>query len=268
MANPELPPHLVCRKCGVTKPHTREFYSAQPYSEGQKLKTKCKVCYASEQAARRAANPQKFAEAKRAARALRKWSPDIEAVYPLRRCSKCKETKPNNPDHFSRGGKRDGLAADCKECDAAYHAQNRERANKVNRAAELRRRAADPATFKEKRNSWRQQNRERINREHRQWRNENADKVRPQRVAHQAKRRAKAQMTGGSFTRHDTAKLLSAQKRRCWWCSEKLTAYHVDHRIPLSKGGSNDVSNLVISCPSCNLKKSAKLPWEFTSRLL
>ena len=33
----------------------------------------------------------------------------------------------------------------------------------------------------------------------------------------------------------------------------------VDHRIPLSKGGSNDYTNLVGACSACNSKKKDKL---------
>ncbi len=34
--------------------------------------------------------------------------------------------------------------------------------------------------------------------------------------------------------------------------------WHIDHVIPVAKGGSNDPKNLVLSCPACNLKKGAK----------
>jgi 5-methylcytosine-specific restriction endonuclease McrA len=53
----------------------------------------------------------------------------------------------------------------------------------------------------------------------------------------------------------------SAAKKDCYWCGKKgLDKYHVDHYYPLSKGGAHHVENLVISCPSCNLRKSAKDP--------
>jgi 5-methylcytosine-specific restriction endonuclease McrA len=44
--------------------------------------------------------------------------------------------------------------------------------------------------------------------------------------------------------------------------------YHVDHRVPLSRGDSNDISNIVLACPHCNLSKGAKLPEDFAGRLL
>jgi 5-methylcytosine-specific restriction endonuclease McrA len=39
--------------------------------------------------------------------------------------------------------------------------------------------------------------------------------------------------------------------------------YHVDHVVPLSRGGSDGPENIVISCPRCNCSKSSKLPEEW-----
>lgn len=62
------------------------------------------------------------------------------------------------------------------------------------------------------------------------------------------------------------------QKGKCYYCHQdvKWGKHHVDHVVPLSRGGSNDISNLVIACASCNLSKSDKLPheWEKGGRLL
>lgn len=34
---------------------------------------------------------------------------------------------------------------------------------------------------------------------------------------------------------------------------ENNNAYHIDHLTPVSKGGSHHETNLVLSCPTCNL---------------
>ncbi len=48
----------------------------------------------------------------------------------------------------------------------------------------------------------------------------------------------------------------------CVYCGVRLAtkkgqpnSYHADHVLPVAKGGSDDVGNLVPSCRSCNLKK-------------
>lgn len=63
--------------------------------------------------------------------------------------------------------------------------------------------------------------------------------------------------------------MLESQAGRCWWCGASLNGkYHVDHRVPYSRGGSNELSNLCVTCPSCNCRKADKLPQEWIGRLL
>lgn len=46
---------------------------------------------------------------------------------------------------------------------------------------------------------------------------------------------------------------------RCTYCGSTPSdgPLHVDHVVPVAEGGSNDPSNLVTACASCNLGKSA-----------
>jgi 5-methylcytosine-specific restriction endonuclease McrA len=37
---------------------------------------------------------------------------------------------------------------------------------------------------------------------------------------------------------------------------------HVDHVIPLARGGNHTRDNLATACPTCNLRKSSRLDWE------
>lgn len=55
----------------------------------------------------------------------------------------------------------------------------------------------------------------------------------------------------------------------CHWCGRPVPRRlrHVDHKIPLAKGGKHCVANLVPSCRSCNCRKHASMPEEF-SRIL
>ena len=90
---------------------------------------------------------------------------------------------------------------------------------------------------------------------------------RPERVegmlASNRTRRARKNTAPGIHTVQDVRQQFKRQKGKCYWCGEKLKKYHVDHIIPLSRGGSNWPDNIVIACPTCNLSKGTKLPHEF-----
>jgi 5-methylcytosine-specific restriction endonuclease McrA len=69
----------------------------------------------------------------------------------------------------------------------------------------------------------------------------------------------------GAHTADDIDALLKNQGFKCFWCSADIAdgKHHVDHLIPLIKGGSNWPENLVGACSPCNRSKGAKMPEEF-----
>lgn len=93
---------------------------------------------------------------------------------------------------------------------------------------------------------------------------ENADRY----AAYEHARRARELGAPGEFTREEWLEKLRLYGRLCAWCGEYITGViHRDHVIPLSKGGSNYIENIVPSCATCNLRKSAKMPEEFLALL-
>jgi len=42
----------------------------------------------------------------------------------------------------------------------------------------------------------------------------------------------------------------------CYWCNQETNKIHVDHYFPKRFGGTNNTTNLVRSCPDCNLSKN------------
>ena len=81
-------------------------------------------------------------------------------------------------------------------------------------------------------------------------------------------RRAKKALAPGKHTADDINAIGTRQKWKCAWCGAGCKrSYHVDHIMPLAKGGSNWPENLCIACPTCNMKKKAKLPHEFAQTM-
>ena len=108
------------------------------------------------------------------------------------------------------------------------------------------------------------------------YREKNAEKIRESAKAYRAanpekmaenwrNRRARKRSAEGSHTSADIRAIFLAQRGLCANCETKLfksgkQKYHVDHIMPLSRGGSNWPSNLQCLCPACNLSKNAKDP--------
>lgn len=92
------------------------------------------------------------------------------------------------------------------------------------------------------------------------------EEVKAIRAKQQAERRGLLLTAGGAHSAEDILQMVEDQGRLCAYCEEPLDAsYHVDHMTPLVRGGSNDWSNLAISCQPCNSRKHAKTAEEFMS---
>jgi 5-methylcytosine-specific restriction endonuclease McrA len=51
--------------------------------------------------------------------------------------------------------------------------------------------------------------------------------------------------------------LLEKWGRKCAYCDKKEVPFEIEHIVPRSKGGPNSVSNLTLSCNSCNRQKGS-----------
>jgi len=91
----------------------------------------------------------------------------------------------------------------------------------------------------------------------RKWRRDNPEKFKILKGVTKAKRRAREINAPGFFTSEDWMQKVEYYGWRCVYCNIELTSdtLTLDHVKPLSKGGSNWVSNLVPSCSPCNRKK-------------
>lgn len=87
----------------------------------------------------------------------------------------------------------------------------------------------------------------------------------PENIAHYKSRRyAVEKGAKGNHTKAEWDELNERFNHRCAICGEKKPLT-VDHIIPLSKGGSDDISNIQPLCRNCNSKKSNKLDYSQTS---
>jgi len=82
------------------------------------------------------------------------------------------------------------------------------------------------------------------------------------------RRRARERAAEGSHTAGELKALFQRQRGCCAYCSKSIhKSYHVDHVIPLARGGSNWITNISLACAKCNTAKGATDPLEFARRL-
>lgn len=107
-----------------------------------------------------------------------------------------------------------------------------------------------------------ERNRERNLERSREWKKAHPDRVR----ISNGNRRARLKEAGGEVDADTIYQMYEDQQGLCAYCESPLFGdFHVDHMMPLSRGGTNDWHNLAITCPSCNCSKQAKTVQEFLS---
>lgn len=98
----------------------------------------------------------------------------------------------------------------------------------------------------------------------RQYEKNNPEKTKELSRVKTNRRRARLASSGKQYTRHDIKRLYDLQRGKCANCGCSIKGgYHIDHRVPVAKGGDNSPTNIELLCKQCNLKKAAKLPHEF-----
>jgi 5-methylcytosine-specific restriction endonuclease McrA len=144
----------------------------------------------------------------------------------------------------------------------AHRAYKKDPEKYKKRSADFRK--ENPEKVKKTLNNWEKEHREerlRYKAEYRRthkkiitdYRKNNPDKFK----VFKQNRRAREVQADGSFTAKQWRNLCDKYSNRCLDCGRKrkLTA---DHVVPLSKGGTNRISNIQPLCGSCNSKKGTK----------
>ena len=189
---------------------------------------------------------------------------DRDSTAPItpKTCSKCGEAKPLS--EFSRDRRRatNGVQSQCKACNAAYYVANRERVladRATNRERTLAYWAAYAVT-----------NRDRLRAQSRTRYEANRERLLPRFAAYRTANRDKRQEAwlrrrawkrgAPVIERIYRAKVWARDGGRCHVCGRKAdpSNWHLEHIVPLSRGGEHSYRNVAVSHPACNLRKGAQ----------
>ncbi len=235
-----------CSKCNEYKPKTPEYFSRDK-NRKDGFYAHCKLC----QKEYRTDNSDAIKEHKK--------------LYHLQ--NKTQISK-NNKAYYAQN--RDNVLARIKsqyplkrlmilDYKKKYHQENKER-------------------IKERLFSYRKNNRQVIAKKIKKWIANNPEKYREMNVRNARNRRARIFASIANFSLSDESYLRSYFDNRCVYCGrfeDENFVMHLDHFIPLAKGGQHTAKNIVTACgkrvnayhpeTSCNLSKGGKDPYEWIS---
>ena len=169
-------------------------------------------------------------------------------------CSKCSQTLPTS-EFFKNKRTRDGLASNCKACVKESVARYR----KTEKATAVR--AKYEKSEKGKASKTKYQAKYQRTEKGKAVRVKYCKTEKGKAVAAAAahRRRAKMKNNGGTLNKDQIQEIQSTPDKKCFWCETECNEnYHLDHIVPVSKGGRNSRCNIAISCQPCNNKKRNK----------
>lgn len=173
----------------------------------------------------------------------------------MKRCVTCGETK-QLKDFYQAKDTRDGLTYSCKECrkakSRAYYARNTERVIKASKAYYDN----NPQTCTSQRREYYRRNAAIIKQRVKEWTEANREQTRLNKKISSANRRDKN--LAGSITKQQWIDLCAKYGNCCLCCGSSDSVLTIDHIVPVSAGGSSDISNIQPLCLSCNDRKAQR----------
>lgn len=172
-------------------------------------------------------------------------------------CRICKKTRLSSEFSNSKD-RKDGKCGHCKHCDKARY------------AAIPRKRVRLFGPWKKGRSleSKRRMNQRKIQKRREKLATDEIYRAKMRRlyVKYAAKRRARKRKAAAE----DVDRLVALEKGggRCYLCGKELTesTMHLDHVVPLVRGGPHSYSNCRPACAKCNQRKSFRTPLELMMR--
>lgn len=162
-------------------------------------------------------------------------------------CGKCKTNLPISSFRVRSGKRKNEYTSYCISCNKQTLKEHRKNHPEVSK-------------------KYRDNNKEYVNELSRNWRLSNPERFKSNIKKHyelhkseyiqRAKsRRSRILGAEGSFTLEDWNNLVKSYGNKCLCCGKKFKILTQDHVIPLSKGGTNWITNIQPLCKSCNSKK-------------
>jgi 5-methylcytosine-specific restriction endonuclease McrA len=268
-------PAKTCSKCKELKTLI-EFSKSAQVSDGHHRY--CKLCDTARVRAWQAANPPHILAARKQLAAER-------ALLGIKACSKCGEDK--TLEEFPTASKeKDGHGSRCKGCIQVsakiYRDNTKDKAASYYQRSKL----ADPEKFLKRNREYRAANVEKIREAGVRYNLENQEKQKERARIYRENnpdlgranvRKRRARRAGNGVEVYTELQVLETYGTDCHICSGPVdlnnarrvghpgweTGLHIDHVIPISKGGQDSLANVRPSHGGCNLKKNARLKGEF-----
>lgn len=174
-------------------------------------------------------------------------------------CSKCLIAKSINEFHRQSRAK-DGYQSQCRDCKRIgnretmrkFRTANPEKHREINKKS----RASNPAKIRKQRRERYLRNKESENLQARLYYANN-----PSRIKEAASLRKRRLLANGIYTIL-TKELNKVYSSNCFLCQSNKQI-ELDHIVPISKGGSHSIGNVMPLCRACNRSKSDKLLIQF-----
>lgn len=179
-------------------------------------------------------------------------------------CTSCGKELPASTEYFHKNPKgKFGLQQKCKSCRAWSNPDNTEK--------EAQRKYSKKYYAKNKNN---------IIKKLTEWKANNPEKVKHHKlndysrhkrayVLRALKRLRLLQGLETDWSEQNIENLFEKQQGLCYYCGCDISnGYDIEHKIPISRGGSNLIENICLSCENCNSRKHTKTEEEFLCKFV
>src|SRR5260370_3476997 len=278
----DIPMKKCTGPCGQEYPATSEYFNSDKNGK-YKLKARCRECLSTYSKERNKRPEIKLRAQEREKIRTRQYKSNLERRS--KQAARKKERYHNDTEYRTRKLAIDKAYHNRPEVKERKHAYNQEYGKEYRKRPEARekRRTRDNARnhrpdirakrlikFQEYRNRPEIQERRRA---YKKYYNKRPEVQLMSRTYNHTKR-ALNRSVKGTHTHEQIQEKLKKQKHKCYYCKARLRKikgryiYHIEHTFPLSRVvwtdiPANSIDYLVLSCPTCNLSKGDKFPWEW-----